>query len=1620
MADLEAFQDVPDYLRAADSHNILGDGKSWFEVNPANAGKFVLATGLSAVNGFYRTAQTVGNWFSDKQTELQDTGDLISSFDSDLGKYYRENERLIDISGAIVGSILPGMAGTKGLTLLQSALNTGKLGGNLSIATNLLVPRLQAFRAASAAEINSSVAMIGNLNTNTFKALAAGIHQNVLEAAAAETMIALTMGAAPMLDNHDAGDLVKNIAMGSIFGGVVGGAIEGAKTFSFLNKARGVEDLARRPFSDSIQPRASTASSEKIILKTNDLEFSGALPLEYSRSYGVDQTLHLQRIETVLNEVRTDICTMAGGNDSLGNLVADLSQPVRTTNRGVAPGYANSYFEKFAHADEILLPRETSALEDFAAKAKLAGKPKNEIEAYAHRYISLMGDTAGAVHTDMPMPMSLGDMYHGKEGVLKALTNYDFSVKKTALPYDPLSSLKPGFKTTDVKMLYRELDARYIWASQESGRIVQLQKGMNIHENDLPLLERALQDNFEDFHLVTGSGPSLELIPGHAVNLKETLKASKERIAGHFYEMFALEKKAKYGEEQALEMVANMVNVRKGWLDKTSIKGDMEDLFARQNAKTYLQESLAKRGINIEREKLTDPMFLPKYAKVSYRIPEQADISENMVAAVTYFKARQTAYETEAKATASIILGERSSNLMDITDNMLETANRNGDSPTMLKGQNGNYGTIGSFMSFIGGQTNAIRKEAAESVQQQLLPVLSALGNKLEAAIEHEGINQKLTRSTKRFILHESPDGVNFLVTKQARDAVAKELGILPETVTLNHLDEFADDVIEVTHKETWNVLAARQKLSQTSGNHFQLLNKQRGVANREVDTSVVRPVRPDFKKYPFFSLVKDESVMGGGETSMIWAASEKELARMEDEVRRIGPHYRVINKANVEEYKIARGEYELSKAMNSYQIDSELKTKGVMSNFFPKTDPETIANEILQHHTRESDALVRETVRMRYQPAFDKLTNLGKQTSRVTTSRFGGSIAALENTSDNPYFNYIKTALDISKVNEHPIYFGAATLAESMFSKPVTAIRKAFETARTPDELSKINVLLDQFGLKPAYQTASIDLLANHTAPKGELTRFVRGANGLLSLFTLGLDPLNAVSNAISANILRGTETAHIANAIKAGNQELAGDLSKLAKIKLPGTESEILSPVKLQTKAIHNFFEDMRTPGQPLLNRYRNAGYVKDHIDQFKLLLDDLTLDGTESVGLLRTKLAQAFAKSKKLMEDTAEVGQKLSGNKLAEEFNRFVSANVMDQLTTLAQKHGIMTEKESLAYINTFVNRVDGNMIASQRPMVFQGPIGQAIGLFQSYQFNLMQQLFRYIGEGTKKDMAMLLGLQSTLYGAQSLPGFQFINSHIVGTASGNKDHVDLYDTTYGALGKNLGNWFLYGSPSFILQTNLYSRGDINPRNLTILPTHLMDIPAIGGWTKFFGNLYETASKLGSGGKVWETLLQGLEHQGISRPLAGIAQTLQGVPSGTVHSTTNQGSLLYSHDLFSLATASRLVGGRPLDEALTNDTLFRHKFYEAQDRDKRAKLAEVMKTHMMEGGSIDEKHIQQFAQSYAESGGKQVNFNRYMMELYKNANKSQAEQIRDSLGKPMSYKLQLLMDGSSSFNH
>jgi hypothetical protein len=119
--------------------------------------------------------------------------------------------------------------------------------------------------------------------------------------------------------------------------------------------------------------------------------------------------------------------------------------------------------------------------------------------------------------------------------------------------------------------------------------------------------------------------------------------------------------------------------------------------------------------------------------------------------------------------------------------------------------------------------------------------------------------------------------------------------------------------------------------------------------------------------------------------------------------------------------------------------------------------------------------------------------------------------------------------------------------------------------------------------------------------------------------------------------------------------------------------------------------------------------------------------------------------------------------------------------------------------------------------------------------------------------------------------------------------------------------------------------------------------------------------------------------------------------------------------AHDWNNLASMTRVLGGKPLDEALTNDFMFRFNAYRSHDAAKKASLGESIKISILGGAEPDAAQIQQFSESFAKSGGDQKDFAQFMMRQYKNASVSQANQLRDKLSHPDRQSLQELMGGS-----
>ena len=1594
---------IPSYLIAADTHNIANRNYSFFETATLGTGAVI----GSAATQIYNILPTIGNWFGG-DFEHAKTQEVLEMFDSDMGEYYKDHQEGVDAFGFVLSSFVPGTLGVKALragqTILRGAAKAGTLGKNMSAATGLLPTERTLINRAVQATLEPNAGFTV-WNSATAKAMAAGAGQAMLEGAAFETAVAATMYNSPVLDKQDIGDLATNILWGAGLGGVIGGALHGAKVFSQI---KGAEAKLAGEFSQvthlSEMPHA--AKADQILNYLDDLHntanFSPAQAGDWVGEFAWKATkyesMRAEKIRLIENKVRTLTGELAGGDSPVAS---QLYRYFRNAplEEAEAKLFGTDAVSRLAQKSEA--ERKLDKLVK-AAGEKLEFKSPEDEAFYLSRekvYVKLRGEGAGTVSHDMPTVWNLAD---------KLEANGKIGVKASGVKVGDKSwkfALDKVWDATEVS--HFEAEARTIWATATDVFGAALEKGkkITIGGNDIPLLEKAYLQGLLPEIAVTHRGKT-SLISFN------TAEEFKQYVADTKLQMFdRLVTKQKLDAAEA----AKIVNVSEEFIAGGLQRGAVEDsMFAFQTQKSKWEASFAAEGRRPEAGEFWDH---PTWGKVIKDTSGVEGTDGNVVYGLTAIAEKKKLYEEGAERAVAPIFGEREDQFFRLSDSMLlkGAANRNSVGGGMFTVQNENYGTLASYCQKLGSATLRLIEDTHKATREALNSSLVRLGQNQAAAVEWSVVNAKLRQYGQvAYGFDEEAQAFKPLALMK------KEAGEASDEALERVINSFPDDLpleIPVEHSETVAVIQEHMGLNAARLKKQGAIRANQGLAYNR-DPQRFFPIPPNTKDYPFIATVIDDSIGGMGHGKMLYAATAQELENAITAVRASDPTLKVLTRKDAENWYKSIGQYEFERTLTDVTFDSGLKLKGTSSQYLPPTDPQKIINDTLNWHLARDSALVREGVAHLNENQFATLRSMGERFANVQDSHFTklDPIAYLEMQGKNPYADYVKTALGLSTSRDFPFWTPMNDMLDRKVSGLFNAVQETFKSIKNPDDLEKINGMLRDAGYEGATYSALSHAAANHKAPKGVLTAFVAKANAILSSCMLGLDPINAVNNLVGSNVLRNTELTSLLRNISKGNSEAAGELAKM-QLKVPGTGETILSPAKIIAEAMGSFHGE---EGRALRELFKSHGIISSRVDQANWVLDSLSLTGKESV----QEIQSLPGKIMHYLKQGAEKGETLTGNKLAEEFNRFVSGYAAKKITDLAVKQGVLGEREAWAYINTFVNRVEGNFLAAQRPGIFQGPVGQAIGLFQTYQFNLAQQLLRHVGEGGGKDAALMMGLQSTIYGMKGLPAFDAINTHIIGNASGNKNHRDLYDATVGAAGKDAGEWLLYGVGSNALglispelKFNLYTRGDINPRNVTLIPLNPANIPFVQASGKLFSSISETYTKLAQGGNVWTTMLQGIEHAGVNRPLAGLAQTLQafGNPRGQSFSTSNKGNIVAANDLLSLANMARIAGAKPLDEAAVIDRAYNLEVYAAKDAAKRKTLGETIKTTMIGGNKPEREQVEKFAELYAKYGGRQDKFNQFMMQQYKAANTSQANQLADNLKSPFSQSMQQLMGGT-----
>lgn len=1657
-----------------DTHEAIAGNKSIFESAGDVITKGIPLTGLSIVNSFANTAIDIGNFFGGDFKRLSMEDELS---DETYKDYYKTHQQGIEAAGLLGGSLIPGTLAIKALKLAQAGKNTNIL----TRATNIFAGPKQATIDNALLNIESEGALYNTLQADKVKAIALGFGDQALQGLIYEAATVATMKASPLLDKDGFGDVVHNMFFGALVGGGIGGVIEGIGVRSIINKAILNADTATKSqelatylgkggyfagdrviaLLDSLDniPAPTNTLGKKKLSATTDAAMLNAKKILGTMVKGGDEDLTngffdtLLRMNGKLHDPDGKLSAAALNKEEMFNYLSRLDKVGRIDSPLEAEGgeifFVNRFakdakgvkwdqlvsnkaeegaefslgyrLKKFATDPRIArfddtvewegmqIPRYSSAKEAFdkGADIYIDAKLRTYINDNAQNIerVARSGESRALTKAEELEYRKTGNLPEGAKPLYGApviLNLFNGSVRERAIPFvgdygavkkfdkglmfGDRTSLQSSATPLTAEMSAIDSNARYVWAKLEG-----VKKGDVIGTGDIPMLE-------ELYRLSTRSKDYTEFKNNMT---RQKVRLSDQDIPNSQEELLNIIRAAKDDLQHDLlvanpkissEEVAQRMNVPSSYIENGGKALKPEDYML--DVDRHAVTNHVKLEYNIGNTSQQDGQILRGMMDVQYRM-------QLIKSALTDAVAGHFGTDFEK----FIIKGTASD------------ANIEGVGARMFSSSNSKYGSLGQEIERVGRQVTEWSTKRMAAVSEVLSSSVNAIRDDAAAAAEL-GMFRAVRQRTREQFMPLPPEvaarygldeNTAVLARSVKRDKNTGAIIDWDKNFTPEGFINGASPEAAAQARGTYTFYKLSPKVADferanAEVNDFRVVARNKWYAsqglNRSVEPGTWYTPPIDTTKHPHFALVKARPGTGLADDGVSIITAEN-AADLEQKIAALKDDYSIYTKDLLKTHHEVLGDYEYNRNFAQSSVDTALQRRGILNNVFPDTRAETIVKDYIDWHSKQELRLTRDYVEIGNAQLFAELRAVGERFTAAETSRTGFVMSAIGRTAPNPYTSYIKTALGISEKEEYRLWHDANEKVEAFFSTAFRAAKSAFHGAEKGlisfEEAAEVG---KKFGLGNPYEAATDALrtyyeVANKLPAERYLSKFISTANSILSATAIRLDVFQSVINAVSTPVLLLAEA----------NSARSEAMSKLLTTELPNGSGRLIPATsKLFYNSVTNWFD--KSAREQWMPVYKDILAVRNKSSEYFETIDHLTLP----YGKVGESALIAKAKA------AVDAGGKLTGSELSEEFGRFIAADTARQIFEAAGYEG----RQLTDNISTFVNRVHGNYVASQRPIAFQGPIGQAVGLFQTYQFNLLQQLFRYVENGEGKTLAILAGMQGSLFGMQGLPGFQAINNHIVGNAAGNPAHKDLYSTVPNFFDKKLGDYLLYGSMSNWMNTGLYSRGDINPRQLTILPTNPLDYPAIAGGIKFVGSLLDTSEKLAKGGAVPASLLLGLEHNGLSRPLSGLAQMVQG------YATTGKGSLVATtrpafgdnsaglSDMFSIANFSRLLGARPLDEAVTMDAMYRKTLYQAKDNTRISALGEAVKTNLYGNQHLDSEAVHNFSSQYAASGGNIQNFGRKMIEWSQDANASVANQIYRSLKSPLNQQMMMTMGG------
>lgn len=808
----------------------------------------------------------------------------------------------------------------------------------------------------------------------------------------------------------------------------------------------------------------------------------------------------------------------------------------------------------------------------------------------------------------------------------------------------------------------------------------------------------------------------------------------------------------------------------------------------------------------------------------------------------------------------------------------------------------------------------------------------------------------------------------------------AQMFSMIEQKRAIKFLPDVAD-VVQYKNRMNQQFIANDKAIAQALGKHI----------TRHPDVYYPTPV--NLRRTPYVAFVKPKSVHARDNDAasyMLYAESDEVLQqKIRIAQERYGARFDIVTQKDVSAYKQMKGEYEEGKVFNEWDFDKDLQRLGKAGNLLPSIDVDAVESlDLIRNWMhRRGEQQIRAAVELRYSDVVQ-----GLRYADAAADAVASPLPGVRKEAYTMYKDSLRTMMSARSYSGwmEGMYRDVNGIVGEYASKALDAAANAIRSIRSTRgfdqaRMDAITAELDKLGVEMPYKTAFDALTASEVVSDGRtLASLSRMLNTLVAGSTLRLDFMNSFLQAVSTPIL-GLGVIREAKMALRGT-DAGARLLDMTTVLNPANGAREPTATKLLSTGIRNVFVRNEATME-LAEALRKRGVLADYTRQYLEAHDFSSLNGRHTIQQLQQKI-----------DNIMDKGGKITGHMLAEDMSRLWIADAVRQI---GEVRGLSKEEIYRAAANA-VDKVHGIYRAHSRVQLFNGVIGQSIGLFQTYMFNFGQYMFRSIGDRGRREAAIMLGMQSAIFGVRSLPGFGQFNAAVAATNSAGIDVYSMAGTDADPTG--LTSYALYGlGSSFLLPTDLYSRGDMVLRHATVVPTDLADLPAVGIISKATANLVDTIGAMADANSTDELLsaaVHGLAHNGLNRPLQGLGVWAQG------SITTNQAVPLLqnvnytdydrSEGLNAVAIATRVLGAKPRDEAILLDAYYRRTAYQTAQNLKLKELGENVRTLALRTGEIDDDSVAELLDDYKDAGGTVENFNAFMVRNLGIARKQGVEEF------------------------